>query len=328
MRSIAFPSALALTAFGILAGCASGNDDVAGSGGSAAQGGAGGNAPMHFTAFALPAKTYSHGEPSALEQKLLELTQAVRANPPAAGPALISLPEAQGAIGQFGVNTQQVVSDFNGYTPVPPLAFDPKLLASSKFHSEDMAKNGFQEHDGSGGEHFFDRIKTAGYQYSFCSENIFSYAKSPEHCNAALLIDWGNPELGHRLTLLDIDGAKRDIGISIVEHPASSAVGPLVVTEDFGEPISDKHRYLVGVAYKDMNQNGIYDAGEGLAGMNIVPNAGDTYAVTSMSGGFAIPFTVNAGAFKVQIQDAQGVALDQKDTSLAADNVKVDFVIP
>ena len=115
---------------------------------------------------------------------------------------------------------------------------------------------------------------------------------------------------------------------SIVENPASSAVGPLVVTEDFGEPISDLHRYLVGVAFKDQNQNGLYDPGEGLAGMNIVPNVGDTYAVTSMSGGFAIPFTVNAGAFKVQIQDAQGVALNQKDASLAADNVKVDFIVP
>jgi len=84
---------------------------------------------------------------------------------------------------------------------------------------------------------------------------------------------------------------------------------------------------LVGVAYADQNGNGAYDPGEGLAGMNIVPDAGDTYAITSMSGGYAIPFNPMVGAFHVQIQDAMGKALQQQDTELTVENVKVDFVV-
>lgn len=241
---------------------------------------------------------------------------------------MVSLPSVQGAIQQFGVDTAQVVADFKTYAPVPPLAFDPRLLASSKKHSLDMAQNGFQEHDGSAGEHFYDRISEAGYDYSFCSENIFSYAESPEQCNAAFCIDWGNPDLGHRHAIMDLDGESRDIGISIVENPPSPSVGPLVVTEDFGQPLQDNHRYLVGVAYSDANGNGVYDAGEGLAGMNVVPSIGDTYAVTSTSGGYAIPFDPNAGSFKVQLQNSNGKALLESKTELAADNVKVDFIVP
>lgn len=307
-------------------GCAAGSgSDVAG-GGSGGGGGAGANGPK-LVPFAVPAKTYSHGEPSDLEQQLLELTQAMRADPASAGPILIALPSVQNAIMQFAVDKQKVVSDFMSYSPVPPLAFDPHLLASSKEHSIDMATAGVQQHDGTDGSKFFDRITKAGYSYSFCSENIFSYAESPEYCNAAFAIDWGNPDLGHRQALLDLDGAKRDIGISIVENPSSPAVGPLVVTEDFGEPLKDTHRYLVGVAYTDANGNGAYDPGEGKAGLSVVPSTGDTYAVTSKSGGYAIPFQPNAGAFKVQIQDASGAALLEKDANLAADNVKVDFVL-
>jgi uncharacterized protein YkwD len=307
--------------------CAAGLDDEVGSGGGGSGTASTGTGQPSYTPFALPAKTYSHGEPSALEQQLLELTQAMRADPASAGPILVALPSVQNAIAQFAVDKNQVVKDFMSYAPVPPLAFDPRLMASSKEHSIDMATAGVQQHDGTDGSQFFERITKAGYQYSFCSENIFSYAESPEYCNAAFAIDWGNPDLGHRKALLDLDGQKRDIGISVVENPPSPKVGPLVVTEDFGEPLQDKHRYLVGVVYRDQNGNGAYDPGEGLGGMNVVPDTGDTYAVTSMSGGYAIPFNPNVGAFKVQLQDTTGKAVDQKDTSLAADNVKVDFVV-
>jgi uncharacterized protein YkwD len=328
LSSICF-TPLTVVSLCILSACAAGSgDDVAttGVGGSVGTASTGtGSTPI--TAFPLPAQTYSHGEPSNLEQQLLELTQALRADPADVGAAMVNLPSVQDAIVQYMVDKAKVVSDFKGYSPVAPLAFDPRLLASSKVHSIDMATNGFQEHDGTDGKHFYDRITAAGYSYSYCAENIFSYADSPEECNAAFGIDWGNPDLGHRLALLDIDGAKRDIGISIVENPPSTKVGPEVVTEDFGEPLTDKHRYLVGVAYNDQNGNGAYDPGEGLAGMNIVPDQGDTYAVTSMSGGYAIPFNPMVGPFHVQIQDSTGKALQQKDTELAADNVKVDFVI-
>ena len=320
----AFASSVLATS---VSGCAAGSGDDIAAGGSGGGTSGDGGAPTHIDPLPLPPNTYSHGDPSPLEQQLLEITQSVRLDPADAGETMVALPSVQNEIQQFGVDTQQVIEDFKALAPVPPLAFNPSLLQSSQVHSDDMAANGFQEHDGSAGEHFYDRISQAGYDYSLCSENIFSYAKSPEHCNAAFCIDWGNPDFGHRKAIMDLDGAKRDIGIGIVENPTGPGVGPLVVTEDFGEPLQDKHRYLVGVVFTDTNGNGLYDAGEGMAGMNIVPAVGDTYATTSESGGYAIPFLPNAGAFKVQLQNANGKALAEADTTLAADNVKVDFIV-
>jgi hypothetical protein len=227
---------------------------------------------------------------------------------------------------QFGVDKAQVLKDFATYGAAPPYAHDPRLHESALFHSNDMATKGFQEHNGSAGEQFFERIDKTGYQYSFCEENIFAYADDVEYANGAFLIDWGNPDIGHRMAMLDLDGRKRDVGIAVVEHPASSKVGPLVITEDFGMPFDSK-RLLVGVAYRDANGNHLYDEGEGVAGLKIVPDTGDTYAVTSTSGGYAIPMKPGTGAFKVQIQDDAGTALDQQDAKLDQENTKVDFIL-
>src|SRR6185436_5253144 len=119
--------------------------------------------------------------------------------------------------------------------------------------------NGFQEHDGSAGDTFDQRIGKAGYMWAFVSENIYAYAPDVPFCHAALMVDWGNAEPGHRNTILDIDGKKRDIVIAIIEMPANNKVGPKVVTQDFAAPASsapDAQRYIVGVVYKDENANG------------------------------------------------------------------------
>jgi hypothetical protein len=320
MRSTAIASLLAAA----LVGCSSADD-------TALQASAGGkNEPPTYQAFTKPANAYSHGEPTELEQGLLELIQRARANPPAEGGIIVNDgdPDVANNMKAFKVDPQQVVADFETYSAVPPLAFDPALMQSSRFHSLDMAAKGFQQHNGSAGESFDQRITKAGYKWSFVSENIFSYAKNIIEAHDAFLIDWGNPDLGHRKALLDLEGRQRDIGISIVEMSGPNNVGPLVVTQDFGHPADDSKRYVLGVVYQDKNVNGAYEPGEGLAGYSVVGNTGDFFAVTSMSGGYAIPFPKNQGPLSVQVQTPEGVAVDQHVTALVGENVKVDFVLP
>lgn len=318
---------------GALFGCAllawtygCGGGDPSGEGGA---GGEGGASPPKYEPFAVQSQTWDFGSPSAQEQGLLELIQRARMNPTAEAAIVVEDPGAKGAMQQFGVNPQDVIADFQTYVAVPPLAWDAKLMVSSKAHSDDMATNGFQDHNGSDGSQFFERITKAGYDWSFCTENIFAYADNVPYCHAAFMIDWGNPELGHRLTTLDMDGRKRDIGISVIENPSSSKVGPLVVTEDFGMPLEagpNAVRFVVGVVFMDQNLNGSYDIGEGVPGATIVPNVGDYAAITAPGGGFVLPEKVDAGALSVQVQ-IDGVALDQKDVTIAKDNVKVDFAL-
>jgi uncharacterized protein YkwD len=316
----------ALGAAVALAGCGGG-----GTGGDGGSGGTGGAPEPKYEAFPLPAQMWSHGEPTALEQALLEEVQRARGNPAGELDLLLKVPGVKSAMQSFMTDEQKLIEDFKTYSPVPPLAFDAKLMASSRFHSEDMAKNGFQEHDGSAGEPFEQRIADAGYQWSNAAENIFAFAESVPYCHAAFMVDWGNDDPGHRKAILDLYGRMRDIGISIIEMPASPSVGPLVVTQDFGMPAGappNAQRYIVGVAYRDLNENGAYDPGEGAPGFTVVPEKGDFAAVTSKSGGFAVPMALAAGLVKVQIQDEQLVALDEKETTLEGENVKLDFSLP
>lgn len=330
--AFASPASVAFTlAAALVAGCGSSTPDDG-------AGGVAGGKPT-YTPFAAPANAYSHGEPTALEQGLLELVQQARANPPAEGMQIVSDgdPDVASNMKAFNVNKQTVINDFKTYKAVPPLVFNPSLLASSKVHSNEMLKTGVQAHNSPPcqvvagtctGPGFDVRITNAGYKWSFISENIFAFAKRIVEANDAFLVDWGNPDLGHRKALLDLDGPQRDIGISIVEMSGPNMVGPLIVTQDFGWPQDESKRYVLGVVYHDLNGNAFYDPGEGIAGFSVVPNSGDTFAVTSMSGGYAIPFPKAAGAVKVQVQTPDGKALDQKDTALAGDNVKVDFILP
>ncbi|MFO0586189.1 MAG: CAP domain-containing protein [Polyangiaceae bacterium] len=301
-------------------------------GGDTGSGGAGGaTTTPPIDPFPSQGWAWSHGDPSALEQSLLELVQRARANPAGEVDLLLTVPGVPGAMKQFNVDEQQLRDDFATYAPVPPLSFDAHLMESSRFHSEDMAKNGFQDHDGSAGESFDQRITDAGYDWSFVSENIFAYAKSVAYCEAGFLIDWGNPDPGHRKAILDIDGKKRDIGISIIEDPPSMEVGPLVVTQDFGAPLEtepDAEKLIVGVAYRDKNGNGAYDPGEGAPGMIIVPQSGTYHAITSTSGGYSIPMSAKAGLVKVQIQDEESFVLEEREVTLDGENVKLDFVLP
>jgi uncharacterized protein YkwD len=283
-----------------------------------------------LTPLTVPEKTYSHGDPTPKEQGLLELMQRARATPSTEGKRIVSDgdPDVGVAVKQFMVDEAKVVADFQKYEPVPPLSFEPLLMQSSKFHSEDMAAKGFQQHDGSAGESFDQRITKTGYKWMFVSENIFAYGRSLREAHDAFLIDWGNPDLGHRHAMLDLDGPERDVGISIVEKNGPNQVGPLVITEDFGMPIDTSIRYVVGVVYSDENGNEFYDPGEGLAGYKVVPDRGDTYAITSTSGGYSIPFGKSSGLVTVQVQSPEGKAIAQQATSLSGENVKVDFIMP
>ncbi len=313
-----------LTVIALASGCGSGGDTSGG-------GGTGGSTEPKYEPFPEQSQTWSHGDPTALEQELLELVQRARANPTQEVDLLLVVPGVKSAMQQFEVDEQKLRDDFATYQAVPPLSFDMHLMESSRFHSQDMATVGFQEHDGSAGESFDQRIDKAGYKWSFLSENIFAYAESVPFCHAGFMVDWGNPEPGHRNAILDIDGPKRDIGISIIDMPSSNKVGPLVVTEDFGAPAGsppNAEKYIVGVAYDDKNDNGTYDAGEGLEGLHIVPSTGDYAAITSKSGGFSLPMSAKAGALKVQIQDSSTFVLDQKDVTVDGENVKLDFVLP
>ncbi len=98
--------------------------------------------------------------------------------------------------------------------------------------------------------------------------------------------------------------------------------------------------FILGVVYKDLNRNGEYDPGEGISGITVTPSTGDWYAVTSSSGGYAIPVQRNSGTIQltlsgrdfgqatILINFANAGTGATASTTIGSDSVKVDWSLP
>jgi hypothetical protein len=274
-----------------------------------------------------PLAVYSHGDPTPEEQYILELINRARANPKAEGDTLSKTtdPDISSAYTYFGTPTRsQVRSDFATYTAQPPLAFNANLITAARKHSKDMLDNNFQSHTGSDGSTFDQRMNTAGYTgWTNGGENIYAYGTSMFDIHASFQIDFGNANLGHRQNIMNFTGGVfREVGIGVL-HGGSGLpnVGPIVTTEDFGLREST---FVLGVVYNDKNKNGFYDIGEGLSGVTIRATGGTWSAVTSTSGGYAIPYST-VGTVTVSASGPGLPGTLTKTIAFNGENVKVDF---
>lgn len=270
---------------------------------------------------------YSHGDPTNGEQYILELINRARADPKAEGERIANSKDQdlQFAISQNGISLAQIKSEFASYPVRPPLAFHEKLILAARGHSDWMVQTGIQDHTGKNGSSPFDRMNAAGYTgWSLAGENIFKDAINLWYGHAGFQVDWGvenQKTLGHRRNIMNFDGGVyREIGIGITQHS-----GRYAITEDFG---NRGINFIVGVAYKDNNNNGFYDPGEGLQGVTITPSKGSYYAVTSASGGYAIPVQGVTGTVTIEASGGGLGATVTKNVNIQGENVKVDFTSP
>lgn len=279
---------------------------------------------------------YSHGDPTADEQYMLELINRARGAPASEGRFLAGQTDSsiKSALDYYDVDLRRVRRDFGGYQASPPLTFHPSLLAAARRHSNDMAKKNFQSHTGSDNSSPTGRVNDAGYAATTTNENIFaSLVPTTLFAHVGLNVDWGpyqggvQPELMHRKSIMGIAGENfREIGIGIATRTGESATknGKLAVTQNFGNR-HNSPAFLVGVAYSDTNMNGIYDPGEGLAGIQVMPETGSSYAVTSTSGGYSIPFPPASGASRVTFNGTGLSAPVTSNFSISGQNVKLDL---
>jgi len=231
---------------------------------------------------------FSHGDPTALEQQMLELVNRARMNPTAEGVILNSVntwysADARSRKPAFFAN---LTGEFASYPATAPLAFNAKLIQSARAHSQDMVAQNYFSHTNLSGQDPTARGAAAGYDTGV-GENIDGGGASTEDdvlmSHFSFMVDYDNLDtshpLGHRLNVLNSTYSEIGIGIA---GPRNSGR----ITQDFGIPARS---YILGVAYTDTNANGAYDSGEGMAGITVKPDIGNWYAVTSTSGGFAIP---------------------------------------
>lgn len=238
---------------------------------------------------------YSIGEPTDEEQLYLELLNRTRADALTEALRLANTtdPEILNAYQFFNVDLQKFVNDTAPYPAVQPLAFEPRMIQAARGHSQWMLNAGIQAHiETNPTNDPGDRLTAAGYPWSTYGESIYAYAQSVTHGHAGFEVDWGNgpggmqDPPGHRIN--NHNAAFREIGIGVINGTGANGTGPQSVTFNFGNR-ANLGPLLTGVAYYDLNGNQFYDLGEGVGGFTVNVNDATFHAVTSTSGGYAVP---------------------------------------
>jgi uncharacterized protein YkwD len=290
--------------------------------------------------------------PTGQEQEYLELVNRMRTAPSAELNLLLKStdPTTQAnidvALKQFGTNIDTVRSQWASLVSAAPLAWASELNNSAATHNQSMIAANLQAHVVPGGKDFKARITDANYDFNAIGENIFAAAESILYSHAGLAIDWGaddpnTPELeaidgiqnpaGHRNILLS--SAYREVGISITAEndPNTTNVGPLVITQDFGDRAALNGRaYILGVAFEDANNDNLYQNGEGLSTVQVKITNVDSKTTQTLTVGAAGGYQqlVDPGKYQVEfIRD--GVIVQTQTTSISQtnpQNVKLDLV--
>lgn len=273
---------------------------------------------------------YSIGQPTAEEQFHVELINRARANPKAEGERLAATQalEVTDSYRFYKVDLDLMKREFATLSAMPPLAINSRLTDAARGHSRDMLQNVFQDHSGSDGSTAGQRMTRAGYVWRIFGENVFSYAESVWHGHAGFQVDWGfgrggmQPDRGHRLNIHS--GSFREVGVGVVNGRKGS-VGPQLVTQNFGAPRA-AGAFITGVAYYDLDKNGFYTPGEGIGGLNVSASGVAIQAVTSNSGGYAIPVPVTAATRRVVFQGS-GMSFSANAVISGGRNAKVDYKV-
>ena len=262
---------------------------------------------------------YDSGDPTPSEQLVLEYINRARSNPVAEGTRL-------------GIDIHEGLTNPSFVGPRPPLAMNKILLSIATAHSRDMYNQNYFSHTDPNGTTPFDRMTNAGYNYELAGENMAAgTGLSATQLEDLMMVDSGTPGRPHRVNLLDLINpypcgyppcVYSEVGIGYFGGAIPNGMGlTSLITEDFGAASATP--FLLGVVYNDRNSNSFYDIGEGLAGVTITTNAGSYYAVSSTSGGYAIPVG-SSGSISVT---ASGPSFGPitKTVTLTGTNVKLDF---
>ena len=295
-------------------------------------------------------KTEDNKHPNGIEQQMVWLANRARANPSQEGIWLATTDDNRIAFPRryFNVDVQILQDEFNGYSTTPPAAFDVRLYRAAKAHCDDLISRDAQDHTGQ-----FDRIKNESFSYARVRGIVFSYADDAVNAHAGFNIDWGGGTSdgmqvgrGHRKAIMSLDDNYANVGYASVEesNPATS-VGPFVITGNYCKAASKQdhfNRFIVGTVWEDLNENNMYDPGEGKGNITVMPDNGEYYAITSDSGGYAIPITASGDyqvlfsgnacpemSFVVTVQD-ESVLLDYEvgDINMFGDidnNAKIEI---
>lgn len=236
-------------------------------------------------------------EPDGNEQQLLWLMNNARTNPTAHGVFLTQTTD-QGMLDFFQDNSVDVEAYKDFFATVNatyPVAFDRRLYSAALDAEQDYVTLGalpaqlalFQYFDDYG---FFEN---GGYVFD-TRRGVSSagYAHAQQILVNSLHVNTYNNNYAENFT---------SVGIAYVNEVAGEfAPNTWVRAFSGADTTKDDHYnvFLVGTVWEDLDNDGMYDDGEGIEGVSVTPDKGTYYAVTGASGGYALPLT-ETGALSV-----------------------------
>jgi len=239
-----------------------------------------------FTSFGtgLAQIDYDSGNPTTSEQLMLELVNRARANPGAEAARL-------------GIDlNQSLAAGTISNTPKPPLASNPRLIASARAHSQWMLDTDTFSHTGMSGSDPGQRMEAAGYVFSGSwtwGENIGwrgSTGDVDPDAFTRLIHDGLFLSAGHRVNICNATFDEVGLGIQAgVMTSDGTDWNALLGTQNFAASGSTPSPMLVGVAYYDFNGDNFYDPGEGISGIGVNVSGASYRTTTAGAGGFAMP---------------------------------------
>ena len=276
-------------------------------------------------------KTADGSHPNGDEQQMVWLMNRARRNSPVEGIWLAHVRQSnvQSTMSYFHVLYQVLMDEFAVRTNVPPGAFDSRLYVAASNHSAYLISIDGQNHSNQ-----FDRVLDAGFHYTSARGSVYSYSYDALYGHAGFNVDWGGDDgtgmqtgRGHREGLM---GNYSCVGIACVpETNPATTVGPMVITIDYCNASTSYtnhfNRFIVGTVWNDLNTNSLYDSGEGLGAVVVMPDTGTYYAVTGDAGGYAIP--VNAGTYEVTFSGGALPSNVVKSAIVGATNVLLDCAL-
>jgi hypothetical protein len=264
-------------------------------------------------------------QPTAVEQLFLERLNDARANPTAYGASI-------------GLNLSRVA-------PAPPLAFNTRLIQAARLHSQDMFARRYFDHNTPDGITPGERIRAAGVPAVAWGESIATGWPGVASALQSFIVDPGNPDLAHRRHLLAIDPlfrSQNQVGIGVFatgpDDPFLFMPGVGVRVTNLAE-LTGKYFYtidtaatrqhqvfLTGAVFRDLNGNGKYDLGEGLAGVTItVRGVGSVQDFDS--GGYTVALK-HPGNYQVTAQGGGLAAPIARMVHVGGSNVRLEFIVP
>jgi len=216
------------------------------------------------------------------------------------------------------------------------------LVESARLHSQDMIAQNYFSHTSPDGLGPQQRIQATGFPGTGWAESIEfntepalasvgfpnDYAAlDTEYSLGDLIVDQGNPSLGHRVMLLDIGGgldAMRQVGIGIASQdtPSGSYIDRQTDTTIDLASTANTNPFLTGVVFTDVAGNGEYEPTGGLSGVTItVANLGS--ASTLDAGGYSMQLA--PGTYTVTASGGGLPAAITRTVVIGNDNARLNF---